>query len=86
MKKWNYETKKYEKYTVPDNWKVKLFSTDMNEKINCAACGKSIKFSDGYPSRTIHYKHGLGYTVCQECYTKDIEEERTYDRQTERFD
>ena len=42
MQKWNYKTSEYEEYTVPDDWKVKTFSIDMDEKVNCAACGKSI--------------------------------------------
>lgn len=78
MKKWNYKTLEYEEYTVPDSWKVKTFSIDMDEKVNCASCGKSMKYGDGYSSRTIHSIRGIGYTVCEDCYNKDIEEERNY--------
>lgn len=78
MLKWNYKTLEYEEYTVPDSWKVKLFSDDMYEEINCASCGKSMKYGDGYTSRTIHSKHGIGYTVCEDCYNNEIEEERNY--------
>lgn len=78
MKKWNYKTKEYEEYTVPDSWKVKLFSVDMEEKINCASCGKSMKLGDGYTSRTIHDRHGFGYAVCEDCHSKEFEEEKAY--------
>lgn len=78
MKKWNYKTKKYEEYTVPDSWKVKMLSDDMNEEINCASCGKPMLYGNGYTSRTIHSKHGFGYVVCKDCYNKDIEEEKAY--------
>ena len=78
MLKWNYKTLEYEEYTVPADWKVKTFSIDMDEKVNCAACGKSMKFGDGYNSRTIHTVNGFGYVVCKDCYGKDIEEEKAY--------
>ena len=78
MKKWNYKTLEYEEYTVPDSWKVKTFSIDMDEKVNCASFGKSMKYDDGYTSRTIHTIRGFGYIVCEDCYNKDFEEERNY--------
>lgn len=78
MQRWNNKTLEYEEYTVPDSWKVKIFSIDMNEKVNCASCGKSMKYGFGYTSRTIHDEHGFGYVVCKDCYNKDIEEEKAY--------
>ena len=78
MQKWNYKTKEYEEYTVPDSWKVKTFSTDMEEKVNCAACGKVMEVGDGYTSRTIHTINGFGYLVCERCYNKEINRELTY--------
>lgn len=78
MKKWNYKTLEYEEYTVPDSWKVKMLSDDMNEEINCASCGKPMLYGNGYTSSTIHSKHGFGYVVCGECYNKEIEEEKAY--------
>ena len=78
MKKWNYKTLEYEDYTVPANWKVKLFSKDKNEKINCAACGKSMVYGDGYTSRTIYSICGIGYVVCEDCYGKERKEECYY--------
>ena len=86
MQKWNYRTKKYEEYTVPDSWKVNLYSTNIFEQINCASCGKSMIYGYGYISRTIYDENGFGYTVCYECYKKEIEEEQDYDRETKRFD
>lgn len=78
MKKWNFKTLEYEEYTVPANWKVKTFSTDMEEKVNCAACGKLMEYDDGYTSRTIHTINGFGYAVCEDCYDKERKEELDY--------
>ena len=82
MKKWNYKTLEYEEYTVPANWKVKLFSKDKNEKINCAACGKSMVYGDGYTSRTIYSICGIGCEVCEDCYDKERKEELTYENKS----
>ena len=82
MKKWNFKTLEYEEYTVPANWKVKLFSKDKNEKINCAACGKSMVYGDGYTSRTIYSICGIGYVVCEDCYDKERKEELTYENKS----
>ena len=76
MHRWNNKTLEYEEYTVPDDWKVKTVSIDMNEKVNCAACGHVMKCGDGFTSRTIHDEIGFGYMVCYECYRKEIEEEK----------
>lgn len=82
MKKWNFKTLEYEEYTVPANWKAKTFSTDMEEKVNCAACGKLMEYGDSYISRTIHTTNGLGYVVCQECYDKERKEELAYENKS----
>ena len=79
MKKWNFKTLEYEEYTVPANWKVKVFSNDMEEKVNCASCGKSMIYGYGYISRTINDENGFGYTVCYECYIKERDEEIAYE-------
>ena len=83
MKKWNFKTLEYEEYTVPDNWKVKLFSNDKNEKINCAACGKPMIYGDGYTSRTIYSLCDIGYEVCKDCYDKERKEELAYENKSE---
>lgn len=82
MKKWNFKTLEYEEYTVPDDWKVKTICTDMNEKVNCAACGKSLIHGNGYISRTIHDENGIGYTVCYACRIKERDEELTYENKS----
>ena len=82
MKKWNFKTLEYEEYTVPDSWKVKVFSNDMEEKVNCVACGKSLIYGNGYISRTIHDENGLGYTVCYACRIKERDEELAYENKS----
>ena len=78
MQKCNYETKRYEDYTVPDNWKVAKNSIDMFEKMNCAVCGKSMCYGYGFMSRTICDGYGIRYVVCKDCHNKEIKEEEEY--------
>ena len=33
MKKWNYQTHRYDDYTVPEDWKVSMYETDMEKEI-----------------------------------------------------
>lgn len=76
--KWNYQQKKYEPYEIPDNWNVPLMSVDLEDVINCASCGREILFGDGYTSRMIHTKHGIGYYVCHDCYEQEWKEQRKW--------
>ena len=73
MQKWNNEKGKYELYDVPADWQCKLYEDDMNQKINCASCGKKIRFGECYTSMEIHNVWGFGYAVCPECHQKEIE-------------
>lgn len=68
IRKWNDTTQEYEKHFVPDDWKLILYSDDMNTPINCVNCGKEMTFGDGYTSRRYHTDKGFGYYECEECY------------------
>lgn len=77
--KWNFKTEEYEDYDLP--MVCPLLCYDMDKIINCANCRKQFKFGDCYCSKTIHNKHGFGYLVCEECYLKELEDERRYKNQ-----
>ena len=79
MEKWNFKLKKYEPYEVKKGWRVALWSDDMNLKINCANCGKEVKFGTTYTSMKIHNDFGLGYSVCSKCYEKEWKERELYE-------
>ena len=51
LRKWNYKTNEYDPYEVPDGWDVSIFETDMGSIVNCAECGKSITYGQGYTSK-----------------------------------
>lgn len=72
IKKWNYQKHNYEPYEVSDNWKIKTYSSNMQEKINCASCGKIIKAGDSHSSLEIHTDIGIGYMICEKCYNKEL--------------
>lgn len=71
MEKWNYKTHNYDPYEVPIDWNCKTYSEDMNEIINCASCGRKIRYGNCYTSKEIHTSVGFGYGVCSKCYEKE---------------
>ena len=71
MRKWNFKTRKYEPYSVPEKWKCPIWTDDMDEIVNCPSCGKVMTYGQGYISSQIHNEHGLGYSVCGDCYEKE---------------
>lgn len=68
IKKWNCDTKEYEKHEVSDAWNIKTYAADMEETVNCVCCGKEIRYGDGYTSRRFHADMGMGYAECEDCY------------------
>lgn len=72
MQKWNSEKGEYEPYSVPNNWICPLYCEDMQRVVNCASCGKIIRYGSSYTSQEIHNSHGLGYTVCPECHREEM--------------
>lgn len=77
LQKWNFQTHTYEPFESPAIV-LKIYSEDMDERCDCANCGKIMTYGDGYTSKTIHTEGGFGYPVCSECYEKEVEEDRKY--------
>lgn len=75
IRRWNYQKHEYEPYEPREGMKIVLYSSDMNEKINCTSCGVDMTYGDGYTSRELHNSVGLGYPVCEYCYEKERETE-----------
>lgn len=78
LNKWDYKRHMYKKHEVPDSWNCKTYSTDLEETINCASCGKELKFGDSYTSLEIHTDIGFGYGVCQRCYDNEFLRKSNY--------
>lgn len=76
LNKWNYEKHKYEKYCVPSEWNVKIYTGNMEEIINCAHCGRKIKAGDSNTSCEIHNEVGIGYGICGRCFNKEMMRKR----------
>ena len=68
LRRFNEAAREYEPYEVPDEWKLLAYSNDMDEKCNCAMCGKELRYGDTYTSFQIHTKNGFGYGVCESCH------------------
>lgn len=73
--KWNYQTKVYDPYEVPDGVVICIYSQDMDLAINCAGCFKPMTYGQGYTSRELHNHIGFGYPVCEACYTAERKRE-----------
>lgn len=82
MKKWNYETHQYEEYKVPSDWNVSMYETDMEKVVNCAECGKPMKYGESFTSQRIYDSAGLfGYAVCRECHESGLKDRIDHERE-----
>ena len=72
LRRWNYKTHQYDPFPIPDDWEVWLISDDMNRIVNCASCGRKIRFGDSYTSMEVQTELGFGYPVCPACYKQEI--------------
>ncbi len=58
-------------HEVLNSCNMSVIEDDMNVKIHCAACGKLMRYGDGFTSKLISDECGFGYTVCRDCYIKE---------------
>lgn len=55
------------------SWVLTAQENDMDANVNCANCGKSMKFGEGYTSKQHFTDNGFwGLCECEECYFKNI--------------
>lgn len=76
MKRWDFITHEYTPYLPPNDGIYCLFTRDMDLAINCTSCGKDMTYGQGRTSRTIHNEVGMGWPVCEDCYSKEWEAEK----------
>ena len=72
LNKWNYKTRRYEPYEVPNDRRVAIYKAELSAEVDCAECGKTIRFGESYSSRAIHTEFGIGYCVCEKCMREEI--------------
>lgn len=64
LNRWNYKTKAYEPYEIPNTWDVGTYRENMTDNIDCAICGKTITYGESHTSLAIHTELlGIGYCV-----------------------
>lgn len=71
LQKYSRVDHQYHNYYVPDSMNIPLYTTNLDEIINCCQCMKEMRFKDGYTSLEVHNDYGLGYSVCPECYQEE---------------
>jgi len=55
----------------PD-WHVIFYGENVDEVINCASCGKEVKYGETYTSLEQFIDDGsFGLSVCADCYAKE---------------
>lgn len=79
--RFSYETHDYHNVIIPNDWHVSLYEDDMDKTINCANCGKEIRYGNGFTSQEYHEQlFGFGYVVCEDCHNAELERRlREYD-------
>lgn len=78
MQKRNFETKKYQKHTTPEDWDCPLYCQDMTHIVNCANCWDKLLYWQTFTSKSIHNQYWLWYGICEVCYDKEIKEEQKH--------
>ena len=71
LRRYTPKSPEMEVHTVPDDWNVKVYSEDVDEIINCADCGKELRYGDAYTSLEIQSRKGFGYCVCKDCSDRE---------------
>lgn len=71
VRKYDVEKREMIDWYIPREWRTALWNTNMNDIVNCAQCGKELKYGDCYTSRELMNGAGLGYGVCGACYQKE---------------
>lgn len=81
MQKWNEKLRRYFPYDPPVKDGIyPLICYDMDTVINCAQCGKEVKFGDCFTSMEIHNDAGFGFSVCEDCYDKEWHRRKLYEK------
>lgn len=75
LRKWDPVERVYGPYSVPDGWRVSCYESDMDAAVNCAQCGRVLRYGECYTSREVHTAVGFGYAVCEECYRAEWQRE-----------
>lgn len=78
IQKWNYDTRSYDPYDIPEGARILLVTDDMDKKIDCTSCFRPITFGESYTSQEIHTSIGFGYPVCDNCYALETDRRREH--------
>lgn len=78
IRRWNYETHSYDPFTTNPEWKLIIYTDDMELLVNCPSCGKVMRFGDGFTSKELHNHMGIGWSVCDDCYQGEVIRARVY--------
>ena len=71
--KYDWDTDQDEMIEIPDGWSCPLEPKSFDTAINCAQCGKPIRYGNSYTSLELETKGGESYWVCWPCHKREIE-------------
>lgn len=67
-------------YEIPEGYKSVTYETNMKQLINCASCGRQMRYGDSYRSWRYVDCYHVPYSICNECRLGE-QESREYIRQ-----
>ena len=71
--RFSYKKHKYCMVIIPNEWHVSLYEDDMDNIVNCANCGKELRYGNGFTSQEYHEQQfGFGYIVCEDCHNAEL--------------
>lgn len=76
LRRYDWKASAYAPYLVPASWRVEKYLQSYEEPVNCAGCGKQLKWGETFTSAEIHDMAGLGYGICGECYDSELARKR----------
>ena len=76
LRRYDWASRSYAPYEVPASWRGEKYLQSADTAVNCAGCGKPMRWGDTYTSMEIHDRAGLGYGVCGTCYDKEMKRRR----------
>lgn len=71
--KWDFKKRVYNDYNLPEG--CYLYTSNLENEVACAECGKKVKYGDCFTSKSIHNHFGLGFPVCEDCYQEEIKKD-----------
>lgn len=69
--KYNYKTERYQKHKISDKWNCVSGQLSFDTFVNCAQCGKLVRYGYCLNSWELRDENGRCLSVCNQCNAKE---------------